>query len=108
MQPDGKSVIGGAFTTVNTVGRVRVARLNSDGSVDTSFNPRVGPDSSVFDLSLQYVGYLRRNPDSQPDANFDGYNFWLAKLKQFNGNFTQAEMVKSFIISGEYQNRFGP
>ena len=56
LQPDGKSLIGGAFTTVNGVSRPRVARLNSDGSVDTTFNPGVGPDSSVFDLSLQTDG----------------------------------------------------
>jgi hypothetical protein len=29
------------------------------------------------------------------------------KLNQFNGNFQHAEMVKAFIISGEYRRRFG-
>jgi len=42
-----------------------------------------------------------------PDTNFDGFNFWLAKLNQFNGNFIAAEMVKAFISSGEYRQRFG-
>ena len=37
LQPNGKSVIGGAFTTVSGLSRPRVARLNSDGSVDTDF-----------------------------------------------------------------------
>lgn len=37
-----------------------------------------------------------------------GYNFWLGKLNQFNGNFVEAEMVKIFIVSGEYRQRFGP
>ncbi|MCM3870552.1 MAG: hypothetical protein ND895_07665 [Pyrinomonadaceae bacterium] len=55
----------------------------------------------------QYFGYLRRDPDAAPDTNFDGYNFWLAKLNQFNGNFIQAEMVKAFIQSIEYGDRFG-
>ena len=55
---------------------------------------------------MQYFGYMRRNPDSGPDTNFDGYNFWLGKLTQFNGNFVQAEMVKAFISSTEYLNRF--
>jgi hypothetical protein len=31
----------------------------------------------------------------------------LNKLNQFNGNFVDADMVKSFIVSGEYRNRFG-
>jgi hypothetical protein len=56
---------------------------------------------------MQYYGYLRRNPDSGPDANFDGYNFWLSKLNEFNGNFIQAELVKAFIQSIEYRKRFG-
>jgi hypothetical protein len=57
---------------------------------------------------MQYFGYLRRNPNDAPDNNFDGYKFWLAKLDQFNGNFIDAEMVKAFISSNEYRQRFGP
>jgi hypothetical protein len=36
-----------------------------------------------------------------------GYNFWLSKLNQFNGNYVEAEMVKAFITSIEYRQRFG-
>jgi hypothetical protein len=61
----------------------------------------------AFVLS-QYYGYLRRNPDDAPDTNFDGYNYWLAKLEQFNGNFVEAEMVKAFLSSIEYRQRFHP
>lgn len=57
---------------------------------------------------MQYFGYLRRNPNDFPDNNFGGYNFWLTKLDQINGNFVQAEMVKAFITSTEYRQRFGP
>jgi Tol biopolymer transport system component len=57
---------------------------------------------------MQYFGYLRRNPDQAPDVDFSGYNFWLQKLNQFNGNFINAEMVKAFIVSTEYRQRFGP
>src|SRR5438477_7478830 len=57
---------------------------------------------------MQYFGYLRRDPSSGPDGNFDGYNFWLNKLNQFNGDYNKAEMVKAFISSGEYRQRFGP
>jgi hypothetical protein len=55
---------------------------------------------------MQYFGYLRRNPDDAPDNNFSGYDFWLGKLNQFNGDFRAAEMVKAFITSGEYLDRF--
>jgi hypothetical protein len=56
----------------------------------------------------QFFGYLRRNPNDTPDSDYTGYDFWLGKLNQFNGNFVNAEMVKAFIVSGEYQGRFGP
>ena len=56
---------------------------------------------------MQYFGYLRRNPDNLPDNSFNGWKFWLDKLNQFNGNFVNAEMVKAFITSAEYRQRFG-
>jgi len=52
-------------------------------------------------VAMQYFGYLRRDPDTA------GYNFWLNKLNSFNGNFIQAEMVKAFLSSLEYRQRFG-
>ena len=57
---------------------------------------------------MQYFGYLRRDPNAAPDNSFVGYNYWLDKLEQFGGNYIQAEMVKAFISSMEYRNRFGP
>jgi photosystem II stability/assembly factor-like uncharacterized protein len=56
---------------------------------------------------MQYFGYLRRNPNDVPDADYTGYDFWLTKLNEFNGNFVNAEMVKAFIVSSEYRQRFG-
>ena len=57
---------------------------------------------------MQYFGYLRRDPNSGPDADFAGYNFWLTKLNSFNGDYIKAEMVKAFISSLEYRQRFAP
>ena len=58
---------------------------------------------------MQYYGYLQRNPDDVPQSNlnFDGWNFWLSKLDQFGGDFVRAEMVKAFLDSTEYRQRFG-
>jgi hypothetical protein len=56
---------------------------------------------------MQYFGYLRRNPNDSPDPDHTGYDFWLHKLNDFQGNFVNAQMVKAFIISIEYQGRFG-
>jgi hypothetical protein len=57
---------------------------------------------------MEYFGYLRRDPNAAPDSDLTGYNFWLNKLNQFGGNYIDAEMVRAFIISTEYRQRFGP
>jgi hypothetical protein len=72
---------------------------------DSAFQARETNRSFV---QMEYFGYLRRNPNDPLDGNFNGYNFWVNKLSQFNGNFLDAEMVKAFITSTEYRGRFGP
>ena len=57
---------------------------------------------------MQYFGYLRRNPNDPQDSDHTGYDFWLTKLNQFGGNYISAEMVRAFITSIEYRQRFGP
>ncbi len=93
---------GSAATTTDLSARASVLRRVVE-------NPRLAQQefNRAFVL-MQYFGYLRRNPDEAPDLNFDGFNFWLNKLNQFNGNFVQAEMVKAFINSVEFRRRFGP
>lgn len=56
---------------------------------------------------MEYLGFLRRNPNDAPDTDYTGYDFWLTKLIQFNGDFIQSDMVKGFITSTEYRRRFG-
>jgi hypothetical protein len=91
-----------AFGSGATSGRVAALRsvIDSASLITAELNP-------AFVL-LQYYGYLRRNPTDAPDGNDDGYQFWLAKLNLFGGDFINAEMVKAFILSGEYRDRFGP
>jgi hypothetical protein len=60
---------------------------------------------------MQYFGYLRRDPNNgNGDTDYTGYDFWLTKLNQAPGDhdhaFINADMVKSFIVSGEYKGRF--
>ncbi|HEX6729500.1 MAG TPA: hypothetical protein VF074_05790 [Pyrinomonadaceae bacterium] len=98
---------GGAGNTSDTAARARAVRRVAENSI-----LRQQELNRAFEL-MQYFGYLRRNPDDVgfnglPDPNFDGFNFWLNKLIAFNGNFIQAEMVKAFISSIEYRQRFGP
>jgi hypothetical protein len=95
---------GGAGNTADAAARGRALRRVAENS---TFKQQETNRAFVL---MQYFGYLRRNPNDAPEQNlnFDGYNFWLGKLNQFNGNFVNAEMVKAFIISGEYRQRFGP
>jgi hypothetical protein len=90
-----------AFGSGDVAGRVAALRSVADSRAvrGVEFRP-------AFVL-MEYFGYLRRNPTDAPDANDNGYQFWLAKLNQFNGDFQKAEMVRAFIISTEYRSRFG-
>lgn len=93
---------GGAGNTANTAARASALRRVAENSTlqQQEFN-------RAFVL-MQYFGYLRRNPNDAPDSDYSGYDFWLTKLNQFNGNFQNADMVKAFISSSEYRQRFGP
>jgi hypothetical protein len=68
----------------------------------------VSSESNRAFVLMQFFGYLRRNPNDTPDSDYTGYDFWLSKLSQFNGDYIAAEMVKAFISSSEYRKRFGP
>lgn len=57
VQPDGKLLIGGYFTSVRGLVRTNLARLNADGSGDPAFNPSVKSDE-VVSLALQSDGKM--------------------------------------------------
>ncbi len=93
VQPDGRLIVAGQFTMIGGVSRPNLARLNLDGSVDTTFNP--GVNGAVRALQLQRDGRLvfggdftgvqpggtgattvrnrlaRLNPDGSLDATFN-------------------------------------
>ncbi len=89
VQPDGKVLIVGHFTSVDGTARNRIARLNADGSLDTTFDPGSGADNLVYDLALQPDGKVliggsfltvdgvtrnfiaRLNADGSLDTSFD-------------------------------------
>ena len=97
--------------TNNTQTRASVLRKAVDGTVvisegNVQFTTTYGQAfynqeyRRVF-VYMEYVGYLRRNPDAA------GFIFWLGKLNFYNGDPFQAEMVRAFILSPEYRSRFG-
>jgi uncharacterized delta-60 repeat protein len=66
LQPNGQILIGGAFTTIQANGastptvRNHIARLNSDGSLDTTFNPNAGGNlvAQVYAIGVQSNGQI--------------------------------------------------
>jgi hypothetical protein len=102
-----------AYGSGDTAGRAAALKsvIESGSVFNAAFNP-------AFVL-MEYFGYLRRNPDDAPDGNFSGYDFWLAKLNSFSqpgddmrddaqafNRAQRAEMVRAFIESFEYRERF--
>jgi uncharacterized delta-60 repeat protein len=127
LQPDGKIIIAGNFTTYAGIGRIRVARLNSDGSLDTTFNPGQGANGPINKVILQpdgkiiIVGYFttyagisrprlaRLNSDGTLDTSFnpgDGANniIWDAILQPdgklvIGGRFDRYNTVSRYRLA---------
>jgi len=105
LQTNGQIIIGGNFSTVNNATRHYVARLNPDGSLDSSFDVGVGPQSSVHILTVQddgkiliggtfdsinglsYSGLARLRPDGSVDTTFPNMLIYATALgKQTDGS----------------------
>jgi uncharacterized delta-60 repeat protein len=68
IQSDDKVVIGGQFALVNGISQSNIARLNSDGTLDTSFNPGTGANANVCTVNIQSDGKIIIG------GNFDSVN----------------------------------
>ena len=94
IQNDGKIIIGGSFTEYNGISRERIARLNTDGTLDMSFNPGTGASFSVNTLSIQSDGKIIIG------GNFAYYNgigrYYLARLN------TDGSLDVSFINESRF------
>jgi hypothetical protein len=99
-QQEAINEFGGAANTADVAARARALRRIAENSA-----LKVNEFNRAFVL-MQYFGYLRRNVNEGPDNDFSGWKFWLDKLDANGGNFHSAEMVKAFIVSIEYLNRF--
>ncbi len=106
IQPDGKVIIGGAFTHVHGVARGHIARLNTDGTVDNSFpGANVSAGGNVQTIALQadgkiliggsfttyggnaLFGLARLNSDGTLDPGFNmgtGLNGWVSAINVQN------------------------
>ncbi len=88
-QTDGKVLVGGAFTTFNGGARNLIARLQEDGSLDSTFNPGTGQDGTISSIAVQTddkvlvggnftidngmneLGIARLNTDGSVDSTFN-------------------------------------
>ncbi|MBE7440524.1 MAG: chitobiase/beta-hexosaminidase C-terminal domain-containing protein [Spirochaetales bacterium] len=68
VQTDGKIIIGGSFTTYDGTARARIARINADGTLDTTFDPGTGASNNVLAVTLQGDGKVLIG------GNFTSYN----------------------------------
>ncbi len=64
VQPDNKTIIGGLFDNYDNVGRNGIARVNSDGSLDTTFDPGTGAPSGRLSQRARYCPPGRRQGHS--------------------------------------------
>src|SRR5262249_44058535 len=69
VQTDGKVLLAGAFTSARGTARNRIARLNTDGSLDTTFDPGLGADNAIWGIGLQADGKI---VVSGPFSTFNG------------------------------------
>ena len=69
IQSDGKILVGGDFSNYNETGINRIARLNSDGSIDNTFNIGTGFNSPVRTIAIQSDGKILVGGDF---SDYDG------------------------------------
>jgi len=74
-QTDDRVVIGGAFATIDGTLRNHIARLMTDGSVDTTFNPGAGADNSVFALAETFINGSREIYVGGAFSTFNGNSY---------------------------------
>ena len=105
IQNDGKLIIGGDFTTYNGISINRIARLNADLTLDTSFNPGTGANFTVETTSIQSDGKIIIG------GSFSTYNDIARKcIARLNSNggldltFDPGTGVNNFINSTAIQN----
>ena len=79
-----------------------------DGSAMKAHSlPGACSQSGLLLLSASF--FMTLVPDGAPEVTLDhtGYDFWVTKLNQANGNYISSEMTKAFLTSSEYRQRFG-
>lgn len=58
VQPNGKLIIGGSFTSYNSISKNRIVRLEPDGSIDTTFNIGIGANNTIYTIGISNIGKI--------------------------------------------------
>jgi uncharacterized delta-60 repeat protein len=94
LQSDGKIMCVGTFTSFNATTRNRILRLNSDGSLDTAFNPSSGFDNNVKTIEITGDGSYLCGGDF---TTFQGITSTRIAKINTSGNYTNMSgLVQGF------------
>ena len=124
VQADGKVLVGGDFTSINGITRIHLARLNADGSVDTTFQDGMsGPNSYVPTMAVQSDGKVviggyftivngvsrnriaRLNTDGSLDTTFQNGMSGISGMGIFSNIFVSSLLVQAngqVLIAGNF------
>jgi uncharacterized delta-60 repeat protein len=118
IQPDGKIVVGGVFYNSSGAGNFAVVRLNTDGSLDTTFDGdgrviTTIPNNrlELYDIAIQtdgkivavgssttetkaYFALTRYNPNGSPDTTFNGSGIVLTEFSN-GGDRASAVLIQT-------------
>ena len=96
VQTDGKILVGGEFTSINGTARNRIARLNSDGSLDMTFNPGSGANGTVFAIATTSYPYYNSGIIIGGDfTSFNGTNRGRVALLSTSGSLNTSYLNSS-------------
>jgi uncharacterized delta-60 repeat protein len=121
IQNDGKILLGGRFTLCDDQSRVRLARLNSDGSLDTSFTVGSGFNNTVYNIAMQSDGkilvtgiftsyngntsqprFTRLNTDGSIDATFNFGNTGIMGASFTYANGIAVQPDGKILVGGNF------
>jgi uncharacterized repeat protein (TIGR01451 family)/uncharacterized delta-60 repeat protein len=102
VQPDGKIIVGGFFTHYNNTSRNNIVRLNSDGSLDTTFNVGTGFNNNVVHPVTGTNGLVRSLALDTTNSNF-WYVYVAGDFTAYNGAACN-EIVRLFCKSPTASN----
>jgi uncharacterized delta-60 repeat protein len=123
VQSDSKIILAGQFTSINGYSRINIARLNVDGSVDTTFVTPLGINTSViYSLAIQTDGKLlvaglfntvsgaprdslaRLNTDGSLDTTFHPLVSWPPYYNQISVRTQLIQPDGKILFAGSFGN----